>query len=69
MTEREAVAVFEPRRTAYRSMDSLKQVQAMNALGQTHVIPSALVQPLSSAPGTLRAVFDEIEKWKERQAN
>ena len=64
MTEREAIKVFDGLRKAFRSIKPGEQVPAQNVLARTHVIPSALLQPLVSALGNLRAVFDEIDKWE-----
>ena len=66
MTEREAIKVFDGLRKAYRSIKPGEQVPAQNALAQTRVIPSALLGPFVSALGTLRAVFDEIDNWENR---
>jgi hypothetical protein len=66
MTEREAINAFDGLRKAFRSIKPGEQVAAQNVLARTHVIPSGLLQDFVSALGTLRAVFDEIEKWETR---
>jgi len=69
MTEREAINVFDGLRKAFRSIKPGEQVRAQNTLYRTHVIPSAVLQDLVSALGALRAVFDEMDKWEERNPN
>jgi hypothetical protein len=66
VTEREAIKVFYGLRKAYRAFQPSEEIHALNVLLRTHVLPSALGMPLSSALGTLRAVFDEIDKWESR---
>jgi hypothetical protein len=66
MTEREAINVFDGLRKAFRSIRPGEQAPAQNTLARNHIIPSALLQDFVSALGTLRAVFDEIEKWETR---
>ena len=66
MMEREAIKVSDDLRKAYRALDPQNVVQAQNALGQTHVIPSALMWEIPKAMGALHAVFDAIDSWEER---
>lgn len=69
MTQREAINVFDGLRKAYRSIKPGEQVWAQNALAQTHVIPSGMLGSFVVALGTLRAVFDEIDNWENRNVS
>ena len=68
MTEREAIEVFDGLRKAYRKLEPGDDMNALRALLVGHVLPDSLGTPFSSALGTLRSVFDEIDRWEHRRS-
>lgn len=64
MTEQDAIRVFDGLRKAYRAIDVQQRVEAQNVLTRTHIISSPLAHSFTSALGSLRAVFDAIDRWE-----
>jgi hypothetical protein len=55
----------------HRAAPALKPGDDMTALGALligHVPPDSLGTPFSSALGTLRSVFEEMDRWEYRRS-
>ena len=68
MTEREAIEVFDGLRKAYRKLKPGDDMKALRTLLIGHVLPDSLGTPFSSALGTLRYVFEEMDRWEHRRS-
>jgi hypothetical protein len=69
MTERDAIAVFDGLRKAQRSLKPGDDLRALHTLLTAHILPSALGESVSSAFGTFRTVFNEIDNWESRNSS
>jgi hypothetical protein len=62
MTDREAIEVFDGLRKAYRKLKPRDDMKALRTLLIGHVLPGSLGTPFTSALGTLRSVFEEMDR-------